>query len=1217
MTKQVLNSIPSSMQSRAELERMVLDDLLGPAGGASEEVDERSVRDRYLVGVLAPRIQYQEPKDEISTLSGLTDPEGDFPPALVDELAEGGADDPEDGPADVSAPLSKATFPSSFGMTFCVDGSVPSVRVTARWGHYLKQKSEFLVTEKTGEPRRVWKRQARGGSPRTVTLTVGPIDPFVIDPDCPKVFVQGVVRKRDDAWIVTLFLVNGQAEPKINKDETCLFQPELSVEAVEADKPIFCKKLERTPSDKLDPVTRAEDEAMAMLYRRHVEFAVGHGVSVHAETLPDRPDQAVRISTRVVPAYEVPRTTPPTPADASVHPAFGKLDGLVRDMKTLAEPGPLRPMLGPIVVAYRSWIDDQAGRVDDPAVVPAKYRNAAKEAIVRCRATLARIEAGLDLLDQDARAAEAFRFMNRAMWLQRTRSIYSEAVRRGETLKVEDVDTPANRSWRPFQIAFILLNLPGVTRLDHPDRSESPEAVADLLWFPTGGGKTEAYLGLSAYTMGLRRLQGDVAGRSGEDGLAVLMRYTLRLLTIQQFQRATTLICACESIRREALAQGDARWGKTPFRIGLWVGRRTTPNTTNQSAEAVKLDHGGGFNGGGGGIGTPNQLNNCPWCGCKIQKGKHVRVETYSQGTGRTLTFCGDTLGKCPFSARQSPDEGLPVVVVDEEIYRRLPTLLIATVDKFAQMPWNGAVQMLFGQVDGRCERHGFRSPELEELPTGGQHPKTKNGLPSASVSTHVPLRPPDLIIQDELHLISGPLGTLVGLYETAVDKLCTWEVDGKKVRPKVIASTATIRKACDQVHALFLRKVNVFPPHGLDVEDSFFSLQRTPSDGDPGRRYLGICAPGRRLKAALIRVYTALLSSSLTVYEKYGVAADPWMTLVGYFNAIRELGGMRRLVDDDVATRLRKMDQRGLSRRLLTGTDYLQELTSRMGSTQIPAILDRLEVTFDPAKQAVRRDMAKKKQFDGMPGKPIDVLLATNMLSVGVDVKRLGLMVVAGQPKTTAEYIQATSRVGRNHPGLVVTVFNWARPRDLSHYETFEHYHATFYKHVEALSVTPFSPGALSRGLAGLLVACIRLRGVEFNANDKAMLLATLANHPYVKDAIDEITRRAELVGKDTRVSEFVRAELRRKVDCWQAEAQRTAGGRTLGYKDGRDGTTVNLLHQPGLKKWEEFTCLNSLREVEPSIKLILDDHHLDDQADEAPVAALSMTGPDQGGQS
>ncbi len=439
-------------------------------------------------------------------------------------------------------------------------------------------------------------------------------------------------------------------------------------------------------------------------------------------------------------------------------------------------------------------------------------------------------------------------------------------------------------------------------------------------------------------------------------------------------------------------------------------------------------------------------------------------------------------------------------------------------------------------------------------------------------------------------------------------------------MRPKLIASTATIRNADTQVHRLFLRKVCVFPPNGVDVKDNFFSIQREPTLEYPGRCYIGICASGRRLKAALIRVYVAFLCSAQTLYETHGVAVDPWMTLVGYFNSRRELGGMRRLVDDDVYTRVKKMDRRGLSKRFFP-TDYLSELTSRMRSEEIPLILDRLEAPFDPEQEARRKELAKKGEFKSAPKKPLDVLLATNMISVGVDVKRLGLMVVAGQPKATAEYIQATSRVGRNKPGIVCTVFNWARPRDLSHYETFEHYHATFYKHVEPLSVTPFSAGALSRGLAGLLVTLVRLRGVEFNPNESAARIQV--TDPYVQDAIDTIAKRAGLIGDDgNRLADVVRAELQSKVDLWKAEAQNTTGGRVLTYDQPRGGngpkrgTTVSLLQHTGLERWQEFTCLNSLREVEPSVKLIIDDGGLDDVAAEAVVADTPAGTDDDGGE-
>ena len=435
------------------------------------------------------------------------------------------------------------------------------------------------------------------------------------------------------------------------------------------------------------------------------------------------------------------------------------------------------------------------------------------------------------------------------------------------------------------------------------------------------------------------------------------------------------------------------------------------------------------------------------------------------------------------------------------------------------------------------------------------------------------------------------------------MDKLCSWEVGGKTVRPKLIASTATIRKAGDQIHATFLRDVRVFPPNGLDVRDNFFALQRTPSEEMPGRRYIGICAPGRRLKVALIRVYVALLSAAQYLYEKkgYGKEVDPWMTLIGYFNSMRELGGMRRLVDDDVRTRLKKMDQRGLAVRRL---DSIDELTSRKDSTDIPDTLDHLEVAFDPQTEARRKEMKNKGHIKEMPKRPLDVLLATNMVSVGVDVQRLGLMVVAGQPKTTAEYIQATSRVGRKFPGLVFTVYNWTRPRDLSHYERFEHYHATFYNHVEALSVTPFAAGALSRGLTALLVSCVRLQGTEFNANERASRIDR--NHPYVKEAMKTILRRAELVGSgDAQFLSNLKAELNDRLDQWLAEAQNHAGGRILGYDEKRDSVTVGLLNRPGLEPWDDFTCLNSLRDVEPNVGLIFHDGGLD--ADPGFVASVA----------
>ena len=1150
--------IPAPSAIRDELEKLVLADPHGPAGGPDEELHEASVSDRYLVGMLAPK----------------RNPAGTD---LFDELAVGGRGTEEDGKVDMSPPQAESLIPSSFGLTFAVTAGVKALKITARWGHYLRSDSETLTTDKGGA-KKVWKRHPRQSVSDPILLAPGTIENWVVAEDQPEVIVRGLVRKNAGDWIVTLFLVNGQQEQDRLNDEQWLFQPELIVEAADGSA-AFIKRAHFHDPQKADPVSLTEERMMAMAYRHQNEFAVGHNVAVHAETAPDDSAHAVRIGTRSVPVYDVPMQTPPTKQEI---PAMA---ALVLDMKALAETqgGDLPARLKALPEAYAAWIEARDQDADATLVEFAPEKAAA---LKNCDRALKRIREGIDLLRANPLAAEAFRFANEAMWLQRIHTLLSEQVRRGATPDMVGIDLEQNRSWYPFQLAFILLNLPGITDLKHPDRTEETGATADLLWFPTGGGKTEAYLGLTAYTLGLRRLQGEIAGRSAEYGVAVLMRYTLRLLTLQQFQRASTLMCACESIRREKLAKGDKRFGKEPFRIGLWVGQRTTPNTTTQSEESIKQGHGHYSKGTmAAGSGSPAQLKNCPWCGKTVNPGKDIIVEPFSSGRGRTIQYCSDPLGQCLFSRAKSPDEGIPAMVVDDEIYRKLPSLLIATVDKFAQMPWKGETQMLFGQVNGTCPRHGFRSPEIEDTFSHN----SRGHLPAVQTQPHPPLRPPDLIIQDELHLISGPLGTLVGLYETAVDELCSWVVDGKRVRPKVIASTATIRRAASQVQQLFLRKVDVFPPQGTDVRDNFFSVQREPSEQFPGRRYFGICTPGKRIKEATIRVYVAHLAAAQKLYEKYGKHADPWMTLVGYFNSIRELGGTRRLVDDRIRSMLSSSDQRGLAKRK---KPILQELTSRLGATDIPDVLDRLEVGFDPEDEQRRKDLRKEGKDFEKP-LPLDVLLATNMISVGVDVKRLGLMVVLGQPKTTAEYIQATSRVGRSRPGLVCILYNWARPRDLSHYERFQHYHATFYQHVEGLSVTPFAARALDRGLSALLVTLVRLAGEKFNPNGAAAILDR--SHPYVKRAIDQICKRAVQVDGRKEVGDAVKAMLNQRIDLWLAQAQRPTGGNILGYQKSKDGLTPGLLERAGLRPWELFTCLTSLREVEPTVGLILDDRGLD----------------------
>jgi hypothetical protein len=1116
----------STAPLRQELENLIRRDLLGPAGGEQEIVTEQSVRNRYLVGMLAP-LRFIETDEE-----------------PLEELADGSEDNAEEGTAEPSTPSNRGVAPSTFGLSFCLDITETDFKAEAHWGQYLR--------EQDASGRLIWKRYPRGG-PLNIPLKAGNLPARAPDAECPQVVIRGRVRKRAGHWSVTLFISNEQAEDR-PRDVYWLFQAEIAVRGR------FARRPGHGHVSTLDAVSRLEDQTNELLYRREVEFARGHGISVEWQLAEGRVDQAILIRTACMPRAAVRNVEQCVIRD------------LVTDMKDLAEATDedLASKVRPLEVSYTAWIAELESRRVSEADLSA-YPEASAQIVARAREVLDRLKEATALLETNADAREAFRFANRAMWQQRVRSVWIEERKVDAKRLLQDVDIPRNRTWRAFQLAFILINLPGLTSLNHPDRSTSPFAGADLLWFPTGGGKTEAYLGLAAYTIAIRRLQKNIGGRDGENGVAVLMRYTLRLLTLQQFQRAATLICACEQIR---LGKTDL-WGETPFRLGLWVGRKTTPNRTAQSAEVVEALRSGRrpvF-----GVGSPHQFPACPWCGTTIDPGQHITVEQYPTGRARTLIYCGDPLGQCEYSRRKSPEEGLPLMVVDEEIYRRPPSMLIATVDKFAQMAWQGPVQTLFGQVSGWCARHGFRSPELEDT---NSH-QAAGRFPAIATRPHALLRPPDLIIQDELHLISGPLGSLVGIYEGAVDQLATWEVDGKKIRPKVVASTATVRRAQAQVAALFNRQVRVFPPPGLEAGTNFFSRELPLSDAAPGRLYVGVCALGRKLKGSLIRVYVAVLAAGQTMYEKYGDVIDPFMTSVGYFSSLRELGGMRRLVDDDVRSRLTQVESRGLKRRTLRLPQAVEELTSRKSATEIPEVLERMKCTFPPLGQRAVKP-------------PIDVLLATNMLSVGVDVGRLGLMIVAGQPKSTSEYIQATSRVGRASPGLVITVANWSRPRDLSHFESFGHYHATFYRQVEALSVTPYSTGAMDRALTGVLVSAIRQAGADYNRNDSAHVMlptnfivqATLAALPV---------RAAEAGTAGATLENYVRATLQQKIDAWRDRAIRMRGGARLGYSDGRDGITVGLLQMAGKTLWTEFTVLNSLRDVEPEAVLTFDDSGMD----------------------
>lgn len=1140
-------SINEQAYVRELLKLATQDDLLGPANGPFEEIVGMSVRDRYLVGKLAPR-ETMEEEDQNEGLGGTS-----------------GTTDPDAANNESETSTNRSLVPSSIGFTFCIDGDLKELRVEALWGRYEKGESETIPAEEGKKPPRVWKRTPSGGN-FLLKIAEGEIEPVVLDHETPEIVVQGTIREKrsNGDRLITLFLVNNQELPTENQDAAWIFQPEIIVKSQNGDS-VFRKK------PVLDSDGRDEErESLEMIYRERVEFAVGHGTSIHAITSPENSERATELRTVVIPEYEVPITETPgkKPEDRSVQKKM-MADGLL-DMNQLAtlEASKLIDALGLLTQDYESWIKEQQARIKNEL---AGYEDRANEAIERCEEVLARLKDGVGALGKDPNALEAFRFANNAMALQRVKSIQALKQRRGETVTYADVDKPENRSWRPFQLAFVLMSIPSLANPSHQDRlGAADHSYADLLWFPTGGGKTEAYLGVAAFAMSIRRLQGNLGGLDSSRGLSVIMRYTLRLLTLQQFQRASALICAMEVIRRE----NPAKWGVHSFTIGLWVGQKSTPNTTQESHDAIEAER----NGKRSGTSTPAQLTTCPWCGSEIVPGRDIFV---SKDWGRTIIYCGDKYSQCDFGRVKSKDLGIPVVVVDDEIYRRPPSMLIATVDKFAMMAWKGQTRTLFGKANSECDRHGLLWHDSD---CTGKHQK-RGESPSTNPKVISALRPPDLIIQDEFHLISGPLGTMVGLYETAIDELSSWNLNGKTVKPKVIASTATVRKAPEQVNNVFLRKVLVFPPHGLDVRDNFFSVQRTIKE-NPGRRYIGICAPGSSRPAVLIRLYVALLTASQALFDKFGEVADPYMTLVGYFNSLRELGGMKRLAEDDVQTRsfrvlMSQVSRPGLAQRAVRNVD---ELTSRVSSKDIPKKLDQLEVKY-------------KKAWQKGETRSIDVVLATNMLSVGVDVNRLGLMVVNGQPKSTAEYIQATSRVGRSFPGLVCTVLTWSRPRDLSHYESFEHYHATFYKHVEAQSVTPFAPRAMDRGLTGAMVSTIRLANEPFNPNLGAENM-NAPNLPAADAAKKAFSNRAWLVTDRKPMGQFTESMIADRIDRWVREATRP--GRHLSYDTlGAPDNAKALLNKPGLQNWDVFTAPTSMREVEPGVRLVMDDARINDAPD------------------
>jgi hypothetical protein len=993
---------------RDELLERLRRDLCGPVGDDTEIIHDAPVT-AYSTGVLFPRR-----RDEDTVALDQAEKDADLTTAefAVDEVP------------DIGVSLANVQTPSSMGLTFAVDPTVSTTviaTVTAAMYDPIDEAGN-IVAAKRAERRTtdrhdiLWRRRPLEIAPVTIDVTRPGQRAESLGAGLEmRLRVRSV---RDGAIAITVTLVNVNEIARFDlQDAHCFFQPRLHIAG-----PNGAAALVERPV----PVGADEDEVKLnrLLHRHAPTFATGHGCAADWDWRPLPPRGSVKERTRraavpavwtaFVPSHEV------LLADSNPD-----IDTRSLGMLHLAEAADADVIgaLTALVDGYRVWISE---RSDEAALLrDTEYGKVARDQIDQCRNAAERMAAGIRVLETDPVALTAFRMANRAMAEQRGRTSWIKAGRSGEV-------TFEGR-WRPFQIAFLLLCLEGITDRDHPDRK-----LADVLWFPTGGGKTEAYLGLIAYTVFLRRLRSGKAG----GGVTAIMRYTLRLLTLQQFERAASLICAMEMER----SRNSARLGSEPISIGMWVGSAATPNKLKVAATSLKkLRKGEDLQ-----EENPVQLGVCPWCGDTLDAHDYHMAPDDTEMTVR-----------CP-NADCDFHDGLPVHVVDEQIYRVRPTLVIATADKFAQIAWRADVAALFN--------------------------RDRPGTP-----------PPELIVQDELHLISGPLGTLAGLYETAIDVAAD--------APKVIASTATIRRAAEQGRALFDREVRQFPPAGLDSRDSWFAVE-TPREKKASRLYVGLMTPSTSQATLLIRAYAALLHHAGRI-EGDDSVRDAYWTLIGYFNSLRLLAAAELQVHDDVQERLGLLAERAGVR--ARDADRYAELTSRVKSSDIPTRLKELELS--------------------LPGDAFDTVLATNMISVGVDVDRLGLMAVMGQPQTTAEYIQSTSRVGRQHPGLIVTLFNSARSRDRSHYEQFASYHSALYRQVESTSVTPFSSRARDRGLHAVLIGLTRLMVEEARDNTSAQNIEAFIDR--VEEMRDRILARVRSVAPEE--TSGTEADLDHLINHWR----------------------------------------------------------------------------------
>ena len=790
---------------RARLVDALQADLVGPfvpdeAGGGEQEILPVAPSRWYLTGFLAP--------------------EGGRVPDPVDDQSNGGeaavGSELPNEDAGSTEPEAKRPvwFPASLGMSVLLPpGEGDSLTAEVSYADYDRVE---IALERRDQKKWGWKRVPHG----PVKVPV-PLDPAVLAKGIDVPLSRGLVLRGElrttrmdglpeGTRVLSLFVVNARAPLERDRDLAFAFQVSLALSFERGFVPRPNRRGETGEPDA---------QLFALQFRGHLEWGVGHNTGV---ARPEVVDGGVRtLRTTPLPCFEVPQLE---------HRRFGELTTAMKDLQRLGAPA-LENALAALPLEYGRWIDGQrrleVGRLED-----ARDRLCHKADVARRR-----ILEGLALRQREPQVLRAFQLANQAMHVAALQADKARADPRYRDGRVPE--------WYPFQLAFLLMNLPAMADPGHEHRR-----TAELIYFPTGGGKTEAYLGLIAFTLLLRRLRGRDEPHGGR-GVAVILRYTLRLLTLDQLGRAATLLCALEELRRKYPEElGDGR-----FTIGLWVGKSASANTLKELHQALH-----DFSATGGE--TPFPLSSCPWCGKPIKiegiKLLDAAGKVTKKDFARAVVYCSDP--DCAFTERKLEGEGLPVLFVDEQIYEEVPSFVVATVDKFAMVPWRGEAGMLFGRATHLDRRRAYG---VMDTPPRGATP-----LPQG-------LLPPELIVQDELHLISGPLGTMVGLYEAAVDFLCERPIEGAPRPPKVVCSTATVRRAREQIQALFGRELCIFPPRGVNHDDNFFAHLASLAD-KPGRLYVGVAAPGRALRAVSVRTYATLLAAAERHFDPAAPRSSP-----------------------------------------------------------------------------------------------------------------------------------------------------------------------------------------------------------------------------------------------------------------------------------------------------------------------------------------------------